>query len=72
MMIENTLPVNFHRMFIEELREWFDTIPTKKQVVEIMLNYEGDNWVIPYVAGKRFAGIELGLSWRELEKKCGR
>jgi len=72
MMIENTLPVNFHRMYLEELREFFDTIPTKNEVIEVVFNYTGTNWCVPHAAGKRLAGIELGLSWRELEKKCGR
>ena len=68
----NTLPVNFHRMYLEDLRNFFDTIATKNEVIEIMLNYTGANWCIPHAAGKRLAGIQLGLTWRELEKKCGR
>lgn len=55
----DTLPVNFHRFSYTELKDYFGTLQTKGQCIMALLSYEGTNWVIPYICGKRTAYLDL-------------
>ena len=68
-----SLPVNFKRFYFEDLKEFFGQFDSQLECYRAMLAYEGDNWVIPHVCGKRTAYLELvsqghDLDWDEVCK----
>ena len=51
--------VNFDGMFYEDIVRFFGGVDTIDEIMEIMLGYVGENWVVPYVAGKRMAYLKM-------------
>ena len=66
-----SLPVNFKNFYFEDLRDFFGQFNTHIECYRAMLAYEGDNWVIPHVCGKRTAYLSLieegeDLTWDQV------
>ena len=54
-----SLPVNFRGFSFEELRDFFGEFDSMIECYRALFSYEGDNWVVPYVCGKRTAYLNL-------------
>jgi hypothetical protein len=69
----DVLPVNFHRFFFQDLKEFFGAINSKSECIRAILSYEGDNWVVPHICGKRMAYLSITEQGEELDwdKVCG-
>tara|TARA_Y100000114_G_C11547010_1_gene225329 strand:+ start:127 stop:384 length:258 start_codon:yes stop_codon:yes gene_type:complete len=69
-----SLPVNFRRYYFEDLRDFFGKMNTQLECYRAMLAYDGDNWVIPHVCGKRTAYLsmleagKMDMTWEEVCK----
>ena len=68
-----SLPVNFRKFYFEDLKDFFGKLDTQLDCLRAMFAYEGDNWVIPHVCGKRTAYLSMieeghEVSWDEVCK----
>ena len=60
------LPVNFKGFRFEELKEFFGQFETPQECYRALFAYEGDNWVISHVCGKRTAYLSLVESGKDV------
>lgn len=65
--------VNLDGMYYEDLVVFFGEVDTTRELMEIMLEYVGENWVVPHVVGKRMAYIKMveqgtELTWEQVAK----
>ena len=51
--------VDFDGMYYEDVVRVFAGVKDLDEAWEILISYNGNNWVVPYVAGKRIAYFEL-------------
>ena len=54
-----SVPVNFKSFRYEELKEYFRKIYSDMECTRVLLAYEGDNWGIPHLCGKRLAYLNM-------------
>ena len=62
-----SLPVNFENFYFEDLRDFFGTIYSTTECLRVLLAYEGKNWVVPHVCGKRTAYLEMVTEGHDVE-----
>ena len=65
--------VDFDGMFYEDIAAFFGEVDTIEELMRIMLEYVGENWVVPHVAGKRMAYLRMmeqgtELTWDQVAK----
>lgn len=55
----DVLPVDFNFYFYKDLKQFFGTLQTKGECIRVLVAYEGENWTVPHVCGKRVAYLSM-------------